>query len=84
MTAPIQTLVHGMPEVLNGNLDLRLQVTRVDEMVEGPAEKKRIGILLAVLCRVRLRRRFLRAKAPSEERNARSAFFFKISAVLLL
>ena len=52
MTAPIQTLVHGMREVLNGNLDLRLQVTRedeigflaqsFDEMVEGLAEKERI------------------------------------------
>ncbi len=52
MTAPIQTLVHGMREVLKGNLDLRLQVDRedeigflaqsFDEMVEGLAEKERI------------------------------------------
>ena len=52
MTAPIQTLVRGMREVLRGNFDLRLQVVRedeigflaqsFDEMVEGLAEKERI------------------------------------------
>ena len=52
MTAPIQTVVHGMREMLKGNLDQRLHVARedeigflaqsFDEMIEGVAEKDRI------------------------------------------